>query len=386
MTAMSRPLDPPSSNAPATTEWGAIGDVLPAVMDALADPMLVIDQGRHVVGVNRRYLEVFGRERVDLTGSLCTDALHHADARDGSTRRCVVCDVLERGVAQRRLLQVDDASGVARRFEIAFIPFDAPADRGRFVVEVWRDIGDRSQLEIQLSHSERLASAGMVAAGVAHEINNPLASMMAGIEVLGRWLDRGRFDPASVTEARETVTLLEREAERCRDTTEKLSLLGRSYGTVPCWVDLNRVVRDTLTLLRHELRKRKIEVVEELAPELPPIWAHEAAMREMCMNLAINAVQASSGGGRVTATTQSAADHVTIVIADTGAGISPEHLARIWDPFFTTKPVGQGTGLGLTITNRIVTQHGGRIEVESAPGKGASFSVELPVHGPGGEA
>ena len=91
---------------------------------------------------------------------------------------------------------------MARRFEIAFIPFDAPADRGRFVVEVWRDIGDRSQLEIQLSHSERLASAGMVAAGVAHEINNPLASMMAGIEVLGRWLDRGRFDPASVTEAR----------------------------------------------------------------------------------------------------------------------------------------------------------------------------------------
>jgi signal transduction histidine kinase len=273
-----------------------------------------------------------------------------------------------------------------RRFEATFSPILDGSGAVAHVVEVWRDVTDRTELEVQLSHSERLASVGILAAGVAHEINNPLASMMAGIEGLGRWLKRGQFDEEGVREAVTTIELLEREIERGRQTTEKLMLLGRSYNTAPGWVDVNRAVRDTLLLLRYELRTREIETVEELESKMPQIWAREAGVRGICMNLMINAVQAMNGGGRLTVTTRHRSELVELSVGDTGPGIAPEHLERIWDPFFTTKPVGQGTGLGLSITSRIVTRHGGRIAVKSEPGRGARFDVELPVHGAGGEA
>jgi signal transduction histidine kinase len=163
-------------------------------------------------------------------------------------------------------------------------------------------------------------------------------------------------------------------------------LLGRSYEAAPGWVDLNRAIADTLALLRFEVRKREIEVVEELDPALSQIWAREAAMRGVCMNLMINAVQAMAGGGRLTVSSRRLGeDEVVLAIQDTGPGIAAEHLDRIWDPFFTTKPVGQGTGLGLSITNRLVSRHGGRVAVESVLGQGARFIVTLPIHGPGGE-
>jgi len=361
-----------------------IRDLLPALIDSLADAIVVVDRERRVVAANRRYVEAFGVRRVDVAGSACTEALHCPEARE-SLEHCVACTVIERRAPQRCLRNLADSTGALRRWEAAFTPVLDPAGEVTHVVEVWRDITDRSQLEVQLSHSERLASVGMLAAGVAHEINNPLASMLTGVEVLGRWLHRGHFERNDLAEAAEIIAMLEGGIERCRDTTEKMMMLGRAYNVSPSWVDLNAAARDTLALLRFEMQKRNVVAVEDFDPELPEIWAREAAMRGVCMNLMINAVQAMASGGRLTVTTRGGADQVTLVIEDTGVGITPEHLERIWDPFFTTKPVGQGTGLGLSITNRILVRHGGRAAVESAPGHGARFTVELPVHGPGGE-
>lgn len=361
-----------------------VGDLLPALFEALPDAIVIVDRDRRVLAANRRHVETFGSRRVDLIGTACTDEAHDPEAKGGPPR-CMVCDTLETRSLHRRTIPLADASGAMRRYEATFIPILRADGIVRCVVEVWRDITDRSALEVQLSHSERLASVGILAAGVAHEINNPLASIMAGLEGLGRWLKRGTFDEESVREAAETVELLQREIDRGQETTEKLMLLGRSYNTAPGWVDLNRAVRDTLLLLRFELRTQGIETVEQLDPDVPPIWAREAGVRGICMNLMINALQAMSGGGHLTVTTRRGIEHVHLSVLDTGTGISPEHIERIWDPFFTTKPVGQGTGLGLSITNRIVTRHGGRIGVESAPGRGARFDVELPVHGDGGD-
>jgi len=372
------PQDPPAADRDLTDSASTF---LTALIDALGDAVMVVDRHRRVVAANRRYHEVFGSRRVDVTGTACTNLLHHPDATD----RCAACAVIEDRTAQRQVRGLADASGAMRRYESTFSPILAPDGTIQHVVEVWRDITDRSQLEVQLSHSERLASVGVLAAGVAHEINNPLASMLAGIEALERWLQRGRFDEPSVREARETIGIIEREIERGRGIIEKLMLLGRSYDAAPGWVDLNQAARDTLELLRYDLRNRGIEVDETFDPELPRIWAREAAMRGICMNLMINSVQAMSGGGRLGVATARSGDNVRLSIEDTGAGIAPEHLGRIWDPFFTTKPVGQGTGLGLSITSGLVSRHGGRIAVDSAPGRGARFDVELPIHGPGGE-
>jgi len=362
-----------------------LGELLPALMDALADAVLVIDRDRRAVVVNRRYREVFGERRVDLIDTGCTESAHRTDARSPESARCVACDVFEAREMRSVFRQLPDAGGANRRYEATFRPMLGPDGVVTHVVEIWRDITERSQLEVQLSHSERLASVGILSAGVAHEINNPLASILAGVETLGRWLGRARFEPEDVREARETVEMLEREVDRCRETTQKLTLLGRSYDTAPGWVDLNRAVRDTLALLGYELRKRGIDVVEALEPGLPQIWAREAAVRGICMNLMMNAVQAMSEGGRLTLTSRRDRDNALLAIEDSGPGIAPEHLERIWDPFFTTKPVGQGTGLGLSITHRIVTRHGGRIRVASEPGRGARFEVELPIHGTGGD-
>ena len=178
--------------------------------------------------------------------------------------------------------------------------------------------------------------------------------------------------------------MLEREVIRCRETTDKLMLLAQPYSVQPAWFDMNQAVSDTLSLLRHQMRKQGIEAVEDLDPELPPIWARHSSMRGVCMNLMMNAVQAMPQGGRLTARTMRGGPGVVLHVEDTGVGISPEHLDRIWDAFFTTKPVGQGTGLGLSITQRVVTRHGGTIRVESRPGEGARFIVELPIEGPGG--
>jgi signal transduction histidine kinase len=179
--------------------------------------------------------------------------------------------------------------------------------------------------------------------------------------------------------------MLEKQIERCRDVTEKLKRLGRSYDLTPGWVDVNGALRDTLALLGYELRRYGIEAEVDLAPEVPQIWAREAGIRGVCMNLMLNAVQAMSTGGTLVVRSRREQESIVIDIEDTGPGIPPEHLNRIWDPFFTTKPVGQGTGLGLSITHRIVTRHGGHITVDSETGRGARFHIELPVHGPGGE-
>jgi hypothetical protein len=273
-----------------------------------------------------------------------------------------------------------------RRWEASFTPVLDEVRSVTYVVEIWREITERTQLEVQLARGERLAATGILAAGVAHEINNPLASILAGVESLGRWIERRDFDSRGVQEAAETVDTLTREIERCRVTTDKLRLLGRPYEVTPTWVDLNAAVRDALSLLRFEMRRRGIEAVENLDHALPQIWAREAGMRGVCMNLMLNAVQAMDASGRLEVTTRCAGDQVVLEVQDSGPGISPQDLDQIWNPFFTTKGSGQGTGLGLPITNRIVDRHGGRISVESKPGHGARFVVELPVQGPGGES
>jgi PAS domain S-box-containing protein len=359
--------------------------ILPQLIDSLSDAVVVVDRQQRLVAANAQYIQCFGMRRSDLIGSRCTEVLHcPEDLAGGDGGRCAACETFETRRPARRLRSVPDAGGVMRRWEASFNPVLDANGQVTHVVEVWRDVTVRSQLEAQLGHSERLAALGTLAAGVGHEINNPLASLMAGIESLERWLGRRQFDEAKVGEAAEILILLEREVTRCRETTDKLMLLAQPYSAEPAWFDLNQAVRDTLSLLGHQMRKQGIEAIEDLDPELPPIWARHSSMRGVCMNLMMNAVQAMPEGGRLTARTRRRGRAVLLHIEDTGHGIAPEHLDRIWDAFFTTKPVGQGTGLGLSITHRVITRHGGTIRVESRFGDGARFIVEIPIEGSGG--
>lgn len=358
--------------------------ILPQLIDALSDAVVVVDRQHRLVAANARYLDAFGMQRADLVGSICSEVLHCPEDQAVDGGRCAACDTFELRQPERRIRNLPDATGALRRWEASFNPVFDAAGQVTHVVEVWRDITVRSQLESQLGHSERLAALGTLAAGVGHEINNPLSSLMAGVESLKRWLGRGRFGDEDRGEAAEILNVLEREVTRCRETTDKLMLLAQPYSVLPSWFDLNEAVRDTFSLLRYQMRKQGIEAIEELDAELPSIWARASGLRGVCMNLMMNGVQAMPDGGRLTVRTERGGRGVILQVLDTGQGIAAEHLDRIWDAFFTTKAVGQGTGLGLSITQRVVTRHGGTIRVESPRGKGARFIVELPIQGPGG--
>lgn len=372
---------------PPAFDQAPLSVALPRLIDAMSDAVVIVDRTGNVISANRRFAEAFGLDGRPMDGAPCPRAGQCMSVGSSvSGPPCLACDIAHRREPRRALQVVPDGSGQQRRWEGTLNPVLDEHGEVSMVVEVWRDVTDRTQLEAQLSHSERLASLGMLAAGVAHEINNPLASLLAGVESLQRWLVRADL-PAShePEEAAEVLEVLERETRRCRETTDKLLLLGQPLSTHPGWVDLNKAVADTLALLRFATRKQGIHPTLELHPDLPRVWGRESALRGMLMNLCMNAVQAMADGGSLTVRTAFVGDRVRIVVEDDGPGIAPEHQARIWDPFFTTKPVGQGTGLGLSITQRIVVSHGGTIQVESQPGAGARFTVSLPPQGVGGQ-
>lgn len=361
--------------------------ILPQLLDSLSDAVLVVDRSFRVVAANRRYLEAFGVQRADLAGSVCRHSLNcPAEQKQDGPEACDGCLVMQEKRPRHFIRSLPDARGIPHRWEATLNPVLDSSGEVTHVVEVWRDISDRGKLEMQLSHSERLASLGILAAGVAHEINNPLASILAGVASLQRSFGRAKgLDAATAVEVAEVIEALEGAAERCRETTEKLLLLAQPFRVAPSWVDLNRAARDTLSLLTYQMRKQGVEPVADFDPALPALWAREGGMRGICMNLAMNAVQAMPKGGILTVRTRRVPGGVRLEVEDTGPGIPPEHIDRIWDPFFTTKPTGQGTGLGLSITQRIVARHGGQIRAENVPGAGARFVVELPATGPGGD-
>ena len=229
-------------------------------------------------------------------------------------------------------------------------------------------------MQARVAQSERLASLGMLAAGVAHEVNNPLGGILAltGLTVE----DMANDDPN-----RENLEEVIRQTERCRDIVKGLLEFSRqSKGNTEA-VDFNQVLSDTLSLVGKQALFFNINVVWRLAPELPTVEADRAQFQQVFINILMNAAQAMHERGTITIATRhdASAGAVEVAISDTGEGIPPEQIGRIFDPFFTTKESGHGTGLGLSIAYGIVTTHRGSISVESEVGKGSTFVIRMPV-------
>ena len=228
-------------------------------------------------------------------------------------------------------------------------------------------------MQARVAQSERLASLGMLAAGVAHEVNNPLGGILAltGLTVE----DMAKDDPK-----RENLEEVIRQTERCRDIVKGLLEFSRQSKGNAEPVDLNKVLQDTLSLIGKQALFFNIDVVCHLEPDLPPVVADRSQFQQVFINILMNAVQAMNEQGTITIETRhvSATDSVDVAISDTGTGIPPEDIDRIFDPFFTTKSGGHGTGLGLSIAYGIVTTHGGSISVQSVAGKGSKFTIHVP--------
>jgi len=242
-----------------------------------------------------------------------------------------------------------------------------------------RRLDDQSrELYQQLLQAEKMAALGQTISGVAHELNNPLATILSWAERLA--------DKAGDDASRRGLDVILGESERAARIVRNLLTFARKRQSTRSLIDVNQVIRDTLALRAHVHRVSNIDVVTALAASLPTVFADAHQIQQVLLNVVINAEQAmlaSHGRGTLALRTWHApeADTVLLQINDDGPGIPPEVESKIFDPFFTTKETGKGTGLGLTVAYAIVEEHGGRIRSASQPGGGASFTVELPVSG-----
>ena len=345
------------------------------ILESLDDGLLVVDLNDRIVRWNSALEQLYGVSRADATGRLLdvlfdapfVEAIRAArrDAPYGTTLSRI--PLARRGESQPRNLLVNAAVVPLRSADAA-----NPVTVGTILII--EDITSRVQLEEQLQISEKMASIGLLAAGVAHEVNTPLTGISSFTQML--------LDGADPNDHRtRLLEKIERQTFRAAKIVNSLLNLSRpaAAGTseqVP--VDLNAVVTDVLSLLEHQFEISKVKVRRELSNEPVLVLGIEHKLQQVFLNLFLNARDSMPKGGWLSVATRMDQDRVVAEVSDTGSGIPSEHLARIYDPFFTTKAIGQGTGLGLSISYGIVREHDGSINCESIIGQGTKFILGFP--------
>ncbi len=348
-----------------------------AVVDAMPVSLYAIDRDYRVVVWNRgREAGPFGRPRGEVLGANLFDVVGDEPSLRQEFER-----VFRTG--RPEVVEVETQAGRPRRiFRVEKVPMRlGGAHEVSHVITFARDVTSQRDLERSVAQAEKLAAIGRLAAGIAHEINNPLATIASCAEAMR---DRLAGAPGE-RERRELVddaAVIEEEAYRCKDILQALLEFARppAATTAPC--DLERVVERTVRLVRHNPKLRDVMLRTEVEPGLPQPVAHESHLVEALMALVLNAADAAPRGRITIRAERTEAAGVVLAVEDDGPGVPVELRERIFDPFFTTKPPGQGTGLGLSVVYGLMEALGGRVRVESTAGCGSRFELLLPVPEP----
>jgi two-component system, NtrC family, sensor kinase len=362
-------------------ELGRMREFNENILESLDDGLVVFDESERIVRWNRALEAFYG-----LTGAYAVDRAladvfdaEFVDALRAARLEHPYGATLSRVPLTARVADGAQASGepVQLLVNATEVPLQSPAENGSVVVGtilLIENITDRVRLEEQLQISEKMASIGLLAAGVAHEVNTPLTGISSFTQML--------LDGADPTDPR-TVLLekIERQTFRAAKIVNGLLNLSRPGPTSSERVhtDLNGVITDVVSLLEHQFEVGSVKVRRELSPVPVSVLGIEHQLQQVFLNLFLNARDAMPHGGWLSVTTRVEGGRAFAEVADTGSGIPPEQLSRIYDPFFTTKAIGRGTGLGLSITYGIVREHDGQMRVDSAVGQGTRFTVELPL-------
>ncbi len=341
------------------------------LVESASDAIFTVDLTGRLTSLNEALERASGRRRAELMHSPFVDLI---DARDQPSVVAAFAATFA-GQHRRVELRYPSATRELRYCSLTLTPF-VEDDAVSGALGVVRDVTDEKRLTEQLIQQEKLAAVGQLVSGVAHELNNPLASVLAFGQLL---LIAPEDQPAD----RPKIEAITQEAKRAAKIVSNLLTFARQHQPERTVTDLNRVIQDTLELHRYALRVANIDVDVRLDPALPTTWADPFQLQQVMLNLIVNAEHALStweGERRILVRTEQAkkGGALCAYVTDTGPGIAPEVLPRIFNPFFTTKPVGEGTGLGLSISDGIVREHGGRISAESRPGHGTTFTIELP--------
>lgn len=339
--------------------------------DAMVDPVVVLDARGRVVRANRRLAEVLGRRIPELLGAPHHEALGRPEGRDPlaeslASRRATTAETRYESLGGQHLVTTSPLAGEGGE------------------VAVLKNVEEAKQRQEQMMLAFRLADVGQLAAGVAHELNTPLASIALRAESLLKAAEDPRLsqDPAFAKFPRYLRTIAD-DIFRCKRITTALLEFSRNRKPEVRPVDLSALAEKAADLMRHPMTLRQVALSVKLDPALPTVRADDGQLRQAIIALLMNALDAAPAGGNVEISTARGEPGMAVLtVADDGPGIAPEVRDKVFTPFFTTKPVGQGTGLGLTLCHAVVTSHGGRIELDSEPGRGTRVSLVLPIEGP----
>ena len=360
---------------------------LESLLETAGDAIITVDPDRRITSWNNGARQVLGYLRDEMQGrDLCTLASGEG-ARDqlaelvASTLAGQVSSNVETAWLRKDRKEVSVSLTVSPVWGHIRNGMCPPPQRLAGVLVIARDITERKRLQEELFHSEKLASIGQLAAGVAHQINNPLGAISGRAQMLLRL-----SGPPHQEFLREQLAKIRADCARIAETINDLLGFARKADTAKQPTDLHGVLDETLEMVTHGLAAPDVHVERRYAERLPPVLASANHLRQLFANLVANAFDAMPAGGTLTvasrclaATPERPERIVEVTVADTGVGIAPDDLPRIFEPFYTTKPPGQGTGLGLAVAKRIADFHNGRIDVASTPGAGTTFTVQFPV-------
>jgi two-component system, NtrC family, sensor kinase len=348
------------------------------IIDSLPVGLYVIDREYRIQAWNRkRETGLQGVSRTEAIGRTIFEILHRQPAE---VLRREFEDVFETGRLQQFQIE-SSATGETRTYRITKIPMRLDDTEVTHVITIGEDITDWREAQDRFAQAEKLAAIGTLAAGVMHEINNPLATIGACAEGLSLHAEeKGTGAHDFVDALSESLRIIQHEVHRCKGIVQGVLDFSRPKPSAKGLLDINSALEKSLFLLKHHSRFKKLGVVVEAQKGLPPVVASEEQLIQVFMSLMLNAMDAMHEQGTITLRTRADGKHRTVVaeVVDQGGGIRSQEMPKIFEPFFTTKPPGRGTGLGLSICYAIVSDHDGRIEVESTVGQGSVFRIVLP--------
>jgi PAS domain S-box-containing protein len=343
---------------------------LASVVDSAYDLVVSMDPQGRILTWNRTAERTSGLELEEVKGQYLPDLCVEEEQQEMT----LWLAQWAQGQFTKKSIEINLRTKTGKEVPISWTGSRMLDDEHRIVglVAVGRDLTERKRLEAQLIQSAKLTSLGVMAGGIAHEIRNPLAISSAAAQLL---LDR----PDDEQLRKEAVEKIYSGVQRTSYIIENLLKFARPPEERMVPTDITEALEETLSLLANQLRVQRVKLRKDLAPDLPPVVGNKPLLQQVFSNMILNACNAMPDGGRLTVVTRATETGVEIQFADTGVGISTEHLSKIFDPFFTTMPVGKGVGLGLSISYSIIQQHQGTIDVVSQVGQGTIFTIRLPV-------